>query len=46
LKAPPQRSREGVALVLALVAVLLGFAPPAFFEFLQIGRVAPIGGLP
>ena len=46
LKAPPQRSREGVALVLALVAVLLGFAPPAFFEFLQIGRVAAIGGLP
>ena len=40
LKKAPQRSREGVALALALVAVLLAFAPPAFFAFLQIGRPA------
>jgi multicomponent Na+:H+ antiporter subunit D len=46
LKAPAQRSREAVALALALVAALLGFAPPAFFELLQIGRVAAIGGPP
>jgi len=44
LKAPAQRSREAVALALALCAVLLGFAPPAFFELLQIGRAAAIGG--
>jgi multicomponent Na+:H+ antiporter subunit D len=40
LKAAPRRSREGVALALALAAVLLAFAPPAFFAFLQIGRPA------
>jgi multicomponent Na+:H+ antiporter subunit D len=40
LKKPPQRSREGVALALALVALLLAFAPPSFFAFLQIGRLA------
>jgi formate hydrogenlyase subunit 3/multisubunit Na+/H+ antiporter MnhD subunit len=40
LKAPPQRRREGVALALAAVAVLLGFAPQGFFDFLQIGRLA------
>jgi len=44
LKVPRQRSREGAALALALVAVLLGFAPPSFFEFLQIGRVVVTGG--
>jgi multicomponent Na+:H+ antiporter subunit D len=40
LKKAPERSREAVALALALVAVLLAFAPPAFFAFLQIGRPA------
>jgi multicomponent Na+:H+ antiporter subunit D len=45
LKAPVRRSREAVALTLALCAVLLGFAPPAFFALLQIGRAAAIGGL-
>jgi formate hydrogenlyase subunit 3/multisubunit Na+/H+ antiporter MnhD subunit len=40
LKRAPERSRESVALALALVAVLLAFAPPAFFAFLQIGRPA------
>jgi multicomponent Na+:H+ antiporter subunit D len=40
LKKAPQRSRESVALALALVAVLLAFAPPGFFAFLQIGRPA------
>jgi multicomponent Na+:H+ antiporter subunit D len=40
LKKKPARSRETVALVLALVALLLAFAPPSFFTFLQIGRPA------
>jgi hypothetical protein len=40
LKKAPERSRESVALALALVAVLLAFAPPSFFVFLQIGRPA------
>ncbi len=40
LKAPPQRSREAIALALAVVAVALGFAPQSFFDFLQIGRAA------
>jgi multicomponent Na+:H+ antiporter subunit D len=43
LKKTPQRSRECVALALALVALLLAFAPPSFFSFLQIGR--PLAGL-
>jgi multicomponent Na+:H+ antiporter subunit D len=43
VKKLPQRSREIVALVLALVAVLLAFAPPAFYAFLQIGRPAAVG---
>jgi len=38
LKRAPLRSREYVALTLALAALLLAFAPPAFFAFLQIGR--------
>jgi formate hydrogenlyase subunit 3/multisubunit Na+/H+ antiporter MnhD subunit len=44
LKARPQRRREAVVLVLALAAVLLGFAPPSFFALLQIGRVGLTGG--
>jgi multicomponent Na+:H+ antiporter subunit D len=40
LKRAPARSRQSVALVLALVALLLAFAPPSFFAFLQIGRPA------
>jgi hypothetical protein len=40
LKKAPQRSRESVALALAVVALLLAFAPPSFFSFLQIGRPA------
>ena len=40
LKKAPARSRESVALALALVALLLAFAPPSFFAFLQIGRPA------
>jgi multicomponent Na+:H+ antiporter subunit D len=40
LKGGPRRSRESIALALALAAVLLAFAPPAFFAFLQIGRPA------
>jgi multicomponent Na+:H+ antiporter subunit D len=46
LKAPVQRSREAIALTLALCAVLLGFAPPAFFAFLQIGHPAAMAALP
>ncbi|VTZ23416.1 Formate hydrogenlyase subunit 3/Multisubunit Na+/H+ antiporter, MnhD subunit [Methylocella tundrae] len=45
LKARPRRGREAIALALAVVGALLGFAPPAFFELLQIGRL-PLGGLP
>ena len=40
LKKAPARGRESVALALALVALLLAFAPPSFFAFLQIGRPA------
>ncbi len=40
LKSIPRRGRERIALALALAAVLLAFAPPAFFGFLQIGRPA------
>jgi multicomponent Na+:H+ antiporter subunit D len=36
--APVKRSRECIALALALCAVLLGFAPPALLELMQIGR--------
>jgi formate hydrogenlyase subunit 3/multisubunit Na+/H+ antiporter MnhD subunit len=43
LKTTPARSRESVALALALVALLLAFAPQSFFAFLQIGR--PAAGL-
>ena len=43
LKRAPARSRESVALALALVALLLAFAPQSFFAFLQIGR--PAAGL-
>ena len=43
LKKAPARSRESIALALALVALLLAFAPPSFFAFLQIGR--PAAGL-
>ena len=46
LKSPPQRSREAVALALAIVAVALGFAPQSFFDFLQIGRAAATAALP
>jgi multicomponent Na+:H+ antiporter subunit D len=43
LKKTPARSRESIALALALIALLLAFAPPSFFAFLQIGR--PTAGL-
>jgi formate hydrogenlyase subunit 3/multisubunit Na+/H+ antiporter MnhD subunit len=36
-KTPPQKNREVIALILALAAVLLGFVPPAFYAFLQLG---------
>jgi formate hydrogenlyase subunit 3/multisubunit Na+/H+ antiporter MnhD subunit len=40
LKARPQRSREAIALALAIVAVGLGFAPQSFFDLIEIGRSA------
>jgi len=40
MKRAPKRGSEVVALALALAAVVLAFAPPAFFAFLQIGRPA------
>ena len=40
LKKAPERGRESLALALALIALLLAFAPPSFFAFLQIGRPA------
>jgi len=45
LKAPASRRREAVALALALGAVLLGFAPPEFFDLLQIGRPVAMAAL-
>jgi multicomponent Na+:H+ antiporter subunit D len=45
LKKAPARSREAIALALALIAVLLAFAPPAFFAFLQTGRPAAMATL-
>ncbi len=38
MKARPRRSREAIALALAIFAVALGFAPTSFFTLLQIGR--------
>jgi multicomponent Na+:H+ antiporter subunit D len=43
---PPQRSREFIALGLALAALALGFAPQSFFDFLDIGRPLAAGGAP
>jgi hypothetical protein len=40
VKAPPQKNREAIALVLASAAVLLGFTPSDFYAFLEIGREA------
>jgi len=37
-KTMPSRTREGAVLALALVAVLIGFAPRCFLDWLQIGR--------
>ena len=43
LKRPPDRSREAIALTLAIAAVLLGFAPQSFFDLIEIGRPAMSG---
>jgi formate hydrogenlyase subunit 3/multisubunit Na+/H+ antiporter MnhD subunit len=45
LKAPPKRSREAIALGLALIALALGFAPQGFFDLLEIGRPVAVGTL-
>jgi multicomponent Na+:H+ antiporter subunit D len=44
LKSKPTRSREAIALALAIAAAVLGFAPPAFYDFLQIGRASAMSG--
>jgi len=44
LEAQPRRSQEAIALALTIIALALGGAPQAFFDFLEIGR--PIAGLP
>ncbi len=36
----PRLGRQAIALALALAAIGLGFAPQAFFDFLEIGRPA------
>jgi multicomponent Na+:H+ antiporter subunit D len=41
---PPKRSQEVIALALTAIAIALGFAPQAFFDFLEIGR--PVVGQP
>ena len=46
LKARPKRSREAIALGLALIALALGFAPQGFFDFLEIGRPLAAASLP
>ncbi|MCI4680127.1 NADH-quinone oxidoreductase subunit J [Rhodoblastus acidophilus] len=46
IKAPPQRSREAIALGLAVIALALAFAPQSFFHFLEIGRPLAAGGAP
>ncbi|MGC1563299.1 MAG: proton-conducting transporter membrane subunit, partial [Bradyrhizobium sp.] len=38
LVSSPRRSQEVVALALTIIALALGFAPQAFFDFLEIGR--------
>jgi formate hydrogenlyase subunit 3/multisubunit Na+/H+ antiporter MnhD subunit len=40
---PPKRSQEAIALALAIIAIALGFAPQAFFDFLEIGRPVAAG---
>jgi len=42
LVSPPKRSQEMIALALTMIAIALGFAPQAFFDFLEIGR--PVAG--
>ncbi|MBR0695519.1 NADH-quinone oxidoreductase subunit J [Bradyrhizobium lablabi] len=38
LKVTPMRSQEVIALALTMAAIVLGFAPQAFLDFLEIGR--------
>jgi formate hydrogenlyase subunit 3/multisubunit Na+/H+ antiporter MnhD subunit len=42
LVSAPVRSQEVLALALAIIAIALGFAPQAFYDFLEIGR--PVAG--
>lgn len=40
LASPPDRNREVIAFALTTIAIALGFAPQAFFDFVEIGRPA------
>jgi formate hydrogenlyase subunit 3/multisubunit Na+/H+ antiporter MnhD subunit len=46
LKARPRRSREAIALALAIFAVALGFAPTPFFALLQVRRPVAMAVIP
>ena len=38
VQSPPRRYPQAVALALTMIALALGFAPQAFFDFIEIGR--------
>ena len=42
MQSPPRRYPQAVALALTMIALALGFAPQAFFDFIEIGR--PLAG--
>src|SRR6201999_1026590 len=42
IEQPPKRYQEVIALVLAVIALALGFAPQSFYDFIEIGR--PLAG--
>jgi len=41
LELQPKRIQEAIAFALTTIAIALGFAPQAFFDFLEIGRPMP-----
>ena len=42
MESAPRRYQETIAFVLVMIALALGFAPQAFFDFIEIGR--PLAG--
>ena len=38
VQSQPRRYQEAIAFALTLIALVLAFAPPAFFDFMEIGR--------